>query len=130
MRHKDLRPWFEYFKMLQTYEQKGFLEMKPDAHEAYITHSALFAVTEGNNPRRQVRTIVSDTVLNLRSYAAFLTHQSGMGYYNHPFAVHVVKEDIPHDLLYTLLITRRRVWWKLWMKVNQIEMINYTGDEE
>ena len=43
-KHQDLQPWLDYFKMLQQYEAKGFLEIKPQEHEAYITRAALLTL--------------------------------------------------------------------------------------
>lgn len=43
-KHQDLQPWLDYFKMLQQYEAKGFLEVKPQEHEAYITRAALLTL--------------------------------------------------------------------------------------
>lgn len=126
--NNNLQPWLDYFTMLQQYERKGFLEVKPDNHEAYVTQPALFAMTDGDNPQEQMKGAVSDTVRNIRAYAAYLSRQSGMEYYDEPFAVHVVRDTYPHDLLYTLLLTRRRVWWKLWMKADCMEIINYQAD--
>ena len=40
-KRKFLQPWLDYFDMLHTYEQKGYLEVKPDKHEAFITRAAL-----------------------------------------------------------------------------------------
>ena len=42
MKKKNLQPWLDYFDMLQTYIQGGFLEMLPAANEAYITEPALY----------------------------------------------------------------------------------------
>ena len=43
-KHQDLTPRLDYFKMLQQYEQKGFLEVKPKEHEIYITRAALLTL--------------------------------------------------------------------------------------
>ncbi len=40
----NLQPWLDYFKMLQRYEAKGFLEVKSQEHEAYITRAALLTL--------------------------------------------------------------------------------------
>lgn len=41
------------------------------------------------------------------------------------FAIHVVKDTQPHDLLYTILLSYRRRWWSLWKKSPHYEIINY-----
>ena len=135
-KHKDLQPWLDYFEMLHRYEQSGFLQMEPEKHEAYVTQTSLHTLTgEKDTPpvttsdnihRLRAYTAV---IRRLRTYAAFLsTH--GKGYPKRPFAVHVVKDDHPHDLLCTVLLERRRRWWSLWMKVDCFEVITYNGHDK
>lgn len=50
-------------------------------------------------------------------------------YLSQPFAVHVVKEDYPHDLLLTLLLTQKRSWRTAWRTVDTIETIDYTDNK-
>lgn len=123
-RHKDLQPWLDYFELLRTYEQKGFLEMLPDKHEAYITQPALHAISDGDVEEQLSSGTVLVTARRIRTYAAWKS-QHGGDYLSHPFALHVVGEEFPHDLLYTLLLTRRRVWWKFGFKAEHIEVIDY-----
>jgi hypothetical protein len=60
----------------------------------------------------------------IRAYAWWRSH--GEDYLAQPFALHVVKTDEPHDLLCTVLLTYRRVWWKLWLgKADKVEVISY-----
>jgi len=153
-KHQDLQPWLDYFKMLQRYEAKGFLEVKPQEHEAYVTRAALLtlsptpALPEGegdaanNLPLQggQRGAALADTLRNIRAYAVWLetalptpatetaaansqlsTLNSQL---NTPFAVHVVKEDYPHDLLLTLLLQQKRTWYGRVKDV--IEVIDYT----
>lgn len=47
-------------------------------------------------------------------------------YFSQPFAVHIVKEDYPHDLLLTLLLQQKRSWRTAWRTVDTIETIDYT----
>lgn len=124
-KHKDLHPWLDYFEMLHQYEQQGFLEMKQDKHEAYVTRAALHAMTPGDNPVQQIENDIFETVRRLRAYAAYISLRSGWDYNNAPFAIHVVQEEPPHDLLYTLLLTRRRRWFSPWKKSDCIEVISY-----
>lgn len=121
---KDLQPWLDYFKMLRTYERSGLLNLKPADGEAYVTQSAIHAMSEGDDPKQQLMKAIPETVRRIRAYAGWL-QTDGADYLLRPFAVHVVKDDFPHDLLYTILLTRRRVWWRLWRKSEHIEVISY-----
>ena len=132
-RHQDLQPWLDYFKMLQTYEDKGYLEVKPEKHEAYITRAALLTLVPEalpDGPTLPQDKVVSGTtpiigaLQRIRAYAGWKSQQGG-GYPKRPFALHAVSEDEPHDLLSTVLLTRRRVWWKPWSTAEHIEVITY-----
>ena len=117
-KHKDLRVWLDYFDMLQTYENKGFLEMHSDKYEAYITEPALFTLSPDN-----LLAGIPDTLRRIRTYAAWIM-QEGISYMNSPFALHVVSEKPPHDMLYTILLSRHRSWWCPW-KREGVEIIKY-----
>lgn len=125
-KRKSLQPWLEYFDMLHTYEQKGYLEVKPEKHEAYITRAALCtlsptpALPEGEGVAADTR--VLDTARRLRTYAAYRS-ASDADYDKYAFALHVVKEEPPHDVLCTLLLTRKRNW--LGIRRERVEVINY-----
>ena len=155
-KYQDLAPWLDYFKMLQQYEQEGFLQMKPKEHEAYVTRAALLTLSNINPEDIQSATILSqpptiiaDTLSRLRAYAAYRwaptvgqQHPADMNdpaaplpvipeaeltaYLSQPFAVHIVKEDYPHDLLLTLLLQQKRSWRTAWRTVDTIEAIDYT----
>ena len=149
-KRKSLQPWLDYFDMLHTYEQKGYLEVKPDKHEAFITRAALCTLSptpslpggEGG----AADTHVIETVRHIRAYTAYLSAVSVGAKYpaelsdegvtapsipaselkecmDHPFALHIVKEEAPHDVLCTLLLTRKRNW--LGIKQERVEVINY-----
>ena len=153
----NLQPWLDYFKMLQRYEQKGFLQMNPKDHEAYITRAAL--LTLANIDAVDIQPVTSslsdekliDLISNLRAYAAYRSapavgqqHPADMNdpaaplpaipeaeltaYLSAPFAVHIVKEDYPHDLLLTLLLQQKRSWRTAWRTVDTIEVIDYTEE--
>ncbi len=132
-----LQPWLDYFKMLQRYEQEGFLEIKPQEHEAYITRAALLTLAGIDAEDVQSAAISSqpealaDTLSRLRAYAGWkaaaadpsaISHQPS--YLSTPFAVHIVKEDYPHDLLLTLLLQQKRTWYG--RTKDTIEVIDYT----
>ena len=157
-KYQDLTPWLDYFKMLQRYEQKGFLEVKPKEHEAYITRAALLTLTpsptlsEVNVDATANGKALADTLSHLRAYAAWHSanvvgqqHPADMNdpaaeipvipieeltaYFSQPFAVHVVKEEYPHDLLLTLLLQQKRSWRTAWRTVDTIETIDYTDNK-
>lgn len=46
--HTSVQPWLDYFAMLETYVDKGFLELAPAMNEAYITYPALFTLADTN----------------------------------------------------------------------------------
>lgn len=134
-KHQDLQPWLDYFEMLHTYEEKGFLLMKPAEHEAYVTqpalytlsaHAARITVTPDNAELLQEQ-LASDMPGILRSLRAYAGHLSmrGYDYINQPFSLHMVLPDAPHDLICTFLMTRRRRWWWPWRKMDCIEIFSY-----
>ena len=108
------------------------LEMKAEGHEAYVTQAALCALAAGGEERitdaARLMSVLAKSVpmilRRLRSYGAWQSRE-GMDYMNRPFAMNVVKDDRPHDLLYTMVVTIRRRWWKLWMEANVVDVINY-----
>lgn len=148
----NLQPWLDYFRMLQQYEQKGFLQMNPQEHEAYITRAALLTLvpeavssfkfqdsrndaqqepeTRNLKPETNDKTLIA--LLNrLRAYAGWkaaaadpsvISHQPS--YISSPFAIHIVKEEYPHDLLLTLLLQQKRTWYG--RTKDAIEVIDYT----
>ena len=149
----NLQPWLDYFKMLQRYEAKGFLQMNPKEHEAYITRAAL--LTLANIDAVDIQPVTSplsdeeliDLISSLRAYAAYRwapavgqQHPVDMNdpaaplpdipkteltaYLSQPFATHIVKEDYPHDLLLTLLLQQKRTWYG--RTKDTIEAIDYT----
>lgn len=124
----DLQPYLEYFKMLTEYEKAGYLEMQHAKHEAFVSQPGLHAMSSGDDPSLQVMESIPLTAKALRAYAAWKS-QEGTAYTEKPFAVHVVKDEKPHDLLYTLLLTRRRTWKYLWLRKERIEVISYSDKE-
>lgn len=128
MEKSDLQPWMDFFGMLRTYEEKGFLEVSPEKCEAYCTLPAVHALSEGDDPVRQIADgALLDTVRNIRMYAAWKS-QEGEGFLSRPFALHVVGEDLPHDLLYTVLLTRHRPWWGLFGEKDKVHVFDYKKD--
>lgn len=129
----NLQPWLDYFEMLHKYEQSGYLQMEAEKHEAYVTQSSLHTLS-GENDTPPVTT--SDNLRRLRAYKNVIRRlriyacwqsREGMSYMNRPFAVHLVKDEHPHDLLCTVLLERRRRWWSLWMRVDNFDVIEYNG---
>lgn len=121
----DLQPWLDYFDLLGTYERKGFIEVMPDKHEAYVTQPAIFTLADADvHERLQTAKAVFDVALRIRAYAAWQS-QEGQPYLKQNFALHVVEPEHPHNLLYTLLLTQTRRWLRLWRKTDSIEVITY-----
>ncbi len=128
-KHKDLQPWLDYFGMLQTYKQRGFLELLPEKHEAFITLPALLTMTPGgDSPTTLPPEAIPDTVRHIRAYAAFCAQQ-GDGYLTWPFALHVVQDEPPHDLLRTILLSPTRSWRTLWRTREKVEVIDYGSEK-
>lgn len=132
MRKINLQPWLDYFGLLLTYEKNGFLEVKPDKHEAYVTHAALLTLLGIGEPvqvevvdgqRRLVRASC-EFLRRLRAYAAWKS-TDGAGYLTWGFAMHIVKDDHPHDLMFTVVLSRRRTWRSLWMMRDTFDVISY-----
>lgn len=116
---------FEYFEVVKTYEKKGFLELRTETHEAYITRAALYALSNSDvRNHAESPKAVFDTARYIRMYAAWRS-QNGQDYYLKPFAVNVVREDAPHDLLYTIFISLRRRWWWPFRKTVCFDIIKY-----
>lgn len=135
-RHKDLQPWVDYFKMLRTYEEKGFLLIEQEKYEAYVTQPALYTLAGCGFSNRElgmgidvphVMTQVGHLVRRLRTYTQWKASFSNGSYPSakKPFAVHVVKDTVPYDLLQTIVLTTRHPWWKLWMPHDHFEIIDY-----
>ena len=127
-KRRNMQPWLDYFAMLQTYVEKGFLQMEPKDHEVYITESALNALSNADVQTDDARRMRAhgDTVRRLRVYAGWKSME-GMAYMDRPFSVHVVRDDEPHDLVCTVLLANRRRWWSLWFKVDCFDVVSYTG---
>lgn len=127
---KNLQPWLDYFSMLHTYEEKGFLEINPEKHEVYVTQPALYNLAgfdeTGDILEERFRLLrsLAQVMRRLRAYAAFKSRH-GYDYVRLPFAVHIVKADAPHDLLHTVLLSVRRPWWRLWLPSDKYEIISY-----
>ena len=132
MRKRDLQPWLDYFGLLRTYEEKGFLEVKPDRHEAYVTQAALMTLLGIGDPVQtedvgvQVRLVRAsgEFLRRLRAYAAWRS-TGGAGYLTWAFAMHIVKDDHQHDLMFTVVLSRRRTWRSLWMIRETFDIISY-----
>ena len=118
----DLQPWLNYFDMLRRYVVNGFLQMEVARHEAYVTQPALHAMSPGSDPAKQLQDgSVAKTLLRIRDYAGWLSGE-GDGYLHENFAVHVVKPDEPHDLVFTALFTPRRRFFR-WR--DKVEIVTY-----
>lgn len=126
----NLQPWLDYFGMLQTYEEKGLLRADPGKHEAYVTEAALCTLSSADTQTDGAGRLRSygDVVRRLRAYAGWRS-QEGNGYLKENFAVHVVKDDMPHDPVCTVLLERRRRWWSLFRMTDCFEVVGYDTRE-
>lgn len=121
-KHKDLQPWLDYFDMLRANVEPGFLQMSVVKHEAFVAQPGIHAMSEGDDPAKQIENgSLLQTAHRIFTYAAWLSGE-GNGYRHKPFAVHVVKDTEPHDMIYTILFTSvfRFFRWK-----EKVEVINY-----
>ncbi len=127
---RNLQPWLDYFSMLHTYEENGFLEINAEKHEAYVTQPALYTMAGVNEAgdifeeRFRLLRSLAQVMRRLRAYAAFKSRH-GYDYIRRPFSVHIVKAEEPHDLLHTVLLSVRRPWWRLWLPSDKYEIISY-----
>ena len=126
-KRKNLQPWLDYFRMLQTYEEKGFLQMEPEKNEAYVTASALatLAGTAGQSGAVLPRDYAG-VIRRIRVYAGWM-RRDGKVSLDRPFAMHVVNDGTSHDPVCTVLLTRRRRWWSLWRLTDEFEFVEYGG---
>ena len=123
-KHRDLQPWIEYFGLLRSYEENGFLEVIPEKHEAYITRAALCTLAIGKS--LSLDSLAPQTLRIVKCIYAYAGWKCQRGdYQSQPFALHVVKEEQPHDLLYTILLATKRRWYSPWHKSDSIEVITY-----
>lgn len=121
-KRKDLQPWVDYFEMLRVNVESGFLQMSVAKHEAFVTQPGIHAMSKGDDPAKQIEDgSIINTAHRIFIYAAWLSGE-GNGYRNKPFAIHVVKDSEPHDMIYTILFTRvlRFLRWE-----EKVEVINY-----
>lgn len=140
----DVQPWLEYFDMLQRHIESGYLDVNLKSHAAYITHTALHAISGTENmvqlmeeyrkrkAKRELGNLAASMWFELRTtakrihtYYEYLATTLSVRVSKAPFPVYVVADDYPHDLLYTILVTRRRLWWCPWRKKDVCEIITY-----
>jgi hypothetical protein len=119
----NLQPWLDYFKVLQKYESNGYLEVSVNKGEAYITQAALYTLVAAHIKSASAKEVIR-TAKYIRAYVAWKGRFGG-DWLEKPFALQVVKDDAPHDPVFTLLLSRKRRWWKLWLKANVVDVINY-----
>lgn len=158
---QNLQPWLDYFALLQTYVQQGYLEVIPAASEAYITLPALYALANADPKEDTIQQTrkLCNVARHLRTYAEYLdASDEGFKLYQQsyeaandeltsynailqaaqnmqglqkrprrPFALHVVKSERPHDLLYTVLLTRKRRWFWPFVRITSYDVIDYLG---
>lgn len=136
-KYRNLQPWLDYFAMLQEYERNGYLEIgrhdkgtgSTVTNEAYITRAALMTLAgvvtdEGDAAAHRLMKETPKVVRRIRTYAGWRS-QDGELFLDRPFALNVVQEDEPHDLLFTVVLTVKRRWWKLWKKSDCFDVVSY-----
>ncbi len=114
----------DYFDVLRAYERKSYLETHADKHSAYVTRVALCALTGSEAPDAQVREIVERTARYVRAWAAFKSGE-GRAYEHTPFALHVMSDDEQPRVLFTVVLSQPRRWWRLWRRTEHLEVITY-----
>ena len=108
--------------MLREYVEKGYMQLDVKEHAVYITQPAIHALSPGNDPAEQLRNgAIARTALCLRAWAAWMSGE-GNDYLDRNFSVHVVKDEEPHDLIFTLLFSQPRGIFRTKPKV---EVITY-----
>lgn len=120
---KDLQPWLDYFDMLTKYQRHGLLEVRPEKGEAYITQAA-FHTLSGDTDKENT-TSVQQQIQALQRIYVYTSWLNTSDRLLPVFALHVVNNDEPHDLLYTIIVSRRRKWWHPWTLSNHYDFINY-----
>lgn len=121
-KHSDLQPFLDYFSMLSEYVEKGYMQLDVKEHAVYITQPAIHAMSPGNDPAVQLRDgSIENTALRIRTYAAWLLGE-GNDYMKSNFSVHVVKDEEPHDLIFTLLFSQSR---RIFRTKPKVEVITY-----
>ena len=120
----NLQPWLDYFKMLQEYERNGYLEVSLNKGEAYITKAALYTLAGDTSQRYAMAKGMIAAARRIRAYVGW-KGCFGREWLEKPFALNVVKDDTPHDMQYTILLSRKRRWWRLWMKTDVVNVIDF-----
>ena len=153
MKARDLQPYLDYFGMLESYVRSGYIEVLLSAHEAYITLPALhtLAGTDIYGTKHDTAGKILDTARHIRAYAEYLNSAEDAykkyakaielapdtpfttaanrkdkdKRHSSAFALHVVADRHPHDLIFSVIIERKRRWWNMWKPTDEYEIINY-----
>ena len=140
MNMNNVLPWMVYFEMLNAYERKGYLEVIPDKNETFVTRAALFSLSLCNEKADMSVKTMEETICRIRAHRVYRSQLERIGKsdlkedmgrrpleIDRPFALYVVKEENPHDLICIILVTRRRKWYRFWQKTDCIRVVTY-GD--
>lgn len=129
MKEKDLQPWYDFFDLLRNYVKKGLMEIKDDCQEAYITEAALYALSPENaQDESSMAKAALQTAWYISIYAGWLSME-GRSRAGKTFALHVVGNEAPHDIVCSILVTERRRWWNLWQRKQEYEIITYNDND-
>ena len=121
-KRSDISPFLDYFSMLSEYVEKGYMQLDVKEHAVYITQPAIHAMTPGNDPAMQLRDgSIENTAFRIRAYVAWLSGE-GNDYLDRNFSVHVVKDEEPHDLMYTILLSKGG---RLFGAKTKVQLITY-----
>ena len=145
----NIGPYIElFYDLYPSYVQSGYLEPHPEACEAYITDAALYTLVRSDDSEpspgavsgptaeylmhgrisRRTYTRMLVEARRIRGYCDFLNTREGIkAEARQPgaFALHVVESKQNHDLLYTILLTRKRWWWWPWATLERANVITY-----
>ena len=121
-KRSDISPFLDYFSMLSEYLDKGYLQIDVAKHEVYVTQPAIHALSPGNDPAEQLRNgAIARTAPRLRAWAALMSGE-GNDYMKRNSSVHVVKDEEPHDLMYTILLSKGG---RLFGAKTKVQLITY-----
>lgn len=130
-KYKNTQALLEYFSMLRSYEENGYLEIQGDKYEAFITRAALYSlVPESTREDVDVMTVARSAAAVTRYIAAYRCYRRREVLSREPFALHVVDDDAPHELSFTVVQSRRCVWWKLWLGEDECNDFIFYKDEK
>ncbi len=92
-KHKDLQPWLDYFNMLRRHEEQGFLHVKAQEHEAYVTLPALLVLAGVDETEVRQGDIMRDGMRMMRRCTALVRHLRTYAAWHHAHAIGLTTYD-------------------------------------